>query len=92
MLTQVKEKARLTPIAFSSAPTDQASTWRAWYTFFKQQKGDFLKDGQLSFADMPNQGKTSLQTLVDWPRRIDHEEYGLSRDGGACSAPAAAPS
>ena len=65
MLAQVKEKAQLTPIAFSSAPTDQASTWRAWYTFFKQQKGDFLKDGQLSFADMPNQGKTSLQTLVD---------------------------
>ena len=65
MLGQVKEKARLTPIAFSSAPTDQASTWRAWYTFFKQQNGDFLKDGQLSFADMPKQGKTSLQTLVD---------------------------
>ena len=65
MLAQVKEKAKLTPIAFSSAPTDQASTWRAWYTFFKQQKGDFLKDGQLSFADMPNQGRTSLQTLVE---------------------------
>ncbi len=65
MLAQVKEKARLTPIAFSSAPADQASTWRAWYTFFKQQNGDFLKDGQLSFADMANQGKTSLQTLVD---------------------------
>lgn len=65
MLTEVKEKARLTPVAFSSTSADPASTWRAWYTFFKQQKGDFLKGDQLSFADMPNQGKKSLQTLVE---------------------------
>jgi hypothetical protein len=38
MLTEVKEKARLTPIAFSSSPADPASTWRAWFTFFKQLK------------------------------------------------------
>jgi multiple sugar transport system substrate-binding protein len=65
MLGEVKEKARLTPIAFSTAPADQASTWRAWYTFFKQLNGDFLKDGQLSFENMPNQGKKALQTIVD---------------------------
>jgi multiple sugar transport system substrate-binding protein len=65
MLAEVKEKARLTPIAYSSTSADPASTWRAWYTFFKQQNGDFLKDGQLSFADMPTQGKKSLQTIVE---------------------------
>jgi multiple sugar transport system substrate-binding protein len=65
MLTEVKEKARLTPIAFSSSPADPASTWRAWFTFFKQLQGDFLKNDQLSFEDLPNQGKKSLQTIVD---------------------------
>ena len=65
MLTEVKEKARLTPIAFSSTSADPASTWRAWYTFFKQQNGDFLKGDKLSFEDMPNQGKKSLQTIVE---------------------------
>jgi len=65
MLTEVKEKARLTPIAFSSNSADPASTWRAWYTFFKQQNGDFLKGDQLSFEDMPSQGKKSLQTIAE---------------------------
>jgi multiple sugar transport system substrate-binding protein len=65
MLAQVKEKARLTPVAYSSTSADPASTWRAWYTFFKQQNGDFLKGDQLSFDDMSKQGKTALQTISD---------------------------
>ena len=68
-LTAFKEKARVTPIAFSSAPADPASTWRAWFTLFKQQKGDFIKDGQLSFADMANQGNKSLQVLADFAQQ-----------------------
>jgi multiple sugar transport system substrate-binding protein len=65
MLTEVKDKARVTPIAFSSASADAASTWRAWFTFFKQLDGDFLENDQLSFADMPEQGKKSLQAIVE---------------------------
>ncbi|MGA7215485.1 MAG: extracellular solute-binding protein [Terrimicrobiaceae bacterium] len=65
-LLAFKDKARLTPIVFSSAPADPASTWRAWYSLFKQQKGNFVKGGQLSFEDMPNQGNKSLQVLADW--------------------------
>jgi multiple sugar transport system substrate-binding protein len=64
-LIAFKEKARLTPIVFSSTSADPASTWRAWFTLFKQQGGDFLKDGQLSFGDMANQGNKSLQVLAD---------------------------
>jgi multiple sugar transport system substrate-binding protein len=40
-----------------------------WYTFFKQQNGDFLKNGQLSFDDVMNQGPKSLQVLADWAKQ-----------------------
>lgn len=65
MLAQVKDKTGVTPAAAESAAAGPAGTWRAWYTFFKQQNGDFLKNGQLSFEDMSNQGKKSLQAIVE---------------------------
>ena len=65
MAAQVKDKTGVTPLASESVAAGPAGTWRAWYTFFKQQNGDFLKNGQLSFEDMSNQGKKSLQTLVE---------------------------
>ena len=65
MAAQVKDKTGGTPIVTESVAAGPAGTWRAWYTFFKQQNGDFLKNGQLSFEDMSNQGKKSLQTLVE---------------------------
>jgi multiple sugar transport system substrate-binding protein len=65
MAAQVKDKTGVTPITSESVAAGPAGTWRAWYTFFKQQNGDFLKNDQLSFEDLPNQGKKSLQTLVE---------------------------
>jgi multiple sugar transport system substrate-binding protein len=65
MLTAFKDKTRVTPIAAESVAAGPAGTWRAWYSLFKQQKGDFIKSGQLSFEDMPNQGSKSLQVLAD---------------------------
>ena len=52
MLTEAKAKTKLTPIAWSTNSADPASCWRLWYTLFKQQKGDFIKDGQLTFDDV----------------------------------------
>ena len=69
MLTAVKDKTRVTPIAAESVAAGPAGTWRAWYSMFKQQKGDLIKSGQLSFEDMPNQGRKSLQVLADWTQQ-----------------------
>lgn len=70
MLADVKAKAHLLPVAWSGTSSDDpASCWRVWYTFFRQQNGDFLKNGQLSFGDVTNQGTKSLQTLADWAKQ-----------------------
>jgi multiple sugar transport system substrate-binding protein len=69
MLTTVKEKTHLIPVSANVYSEDPASLWRMWYTFFKQQNGDFLKNGQLSFDDVMNQGPKSLQVLADWAKQ-----------------------
>ena len=70
MLADVKAKTHLLPVAWSgTSSADPASCWRVWYTFFRQQNGDFLKNGQLSFDDVTNQGTKSLQTLADWAKQ-----------------------
>jgi len=56
MLVEVKGKTKLTPIAWSTNSADPASCWRLWYTLFKQQGGDFVKDGKLTFDDATHQG------------------------------------
>jgi multiple sugar transport system substrate-binding protein len=69
MLAAVKAKTHLIPIAWSGTSSDDpASCWRVWYTFFKQQGGDFLKDGQLSFETVSTPGNKALQTLADWAK------------------------
>jgi multiple sugar transport system substrate-binding protein len=69
MLAAAKAKTHLIPIAWSGTTSeDPASCWRVWYTFFKQQNGDFLKDGQLSFEDVANQGSKALQVLAGWAK------------------------
>jgi hypothetical protein len=68
MLTATKGKTHLLPIAWSTNSADPASCWRLWYTLFKQQNGDFLKDGQLSFEDLANQGGKGLQVIADWAK------------------------
>ena len=65
MLTTVKDKTRLIPVSANFHSEDPASLWRIWYTFFKQQNGDFIKNGQISFEDMPNQGTKALQAMAD---------------------------
>ncbi|MBV9642297.1 MAG: extracellular solute-binding protein [Verrucomicrobia bacterium] len=69
MLGTVKEKTHLIPVSANVYSEDPASLWRMWYTFFKQQNGDFLKNGQLSFDDVTNQGTKSLQVLTDWTKQ-----------------------
>lgn len=68
MLTAAKGKTRLLPIAWSTNSADPASCWRLWYTLFKQQNGDFLKNGQLSFEDVANQGGKALQVIAGWAK------------------------
>jgi multiple sugar transport system substrate-binding protein len=68
MLTAAKGKTHLLPIAWSTNSADPASCWRLWYTMFKQQNGDFLKDGQLSFDDVANQGGRALNVIADWAK------------------------
>jgi multiple sugar transport system substrate-binding protein len=65
MLTEVKTKTKLFPIAWSTNSADPASCWRLWYTLFKQQGGDFVKDGKLTFDDLAHQGSKSLQVIAD---------------------------
>jgi multiple sugar transport system substrate-binding protein len=66
MLGEAKAKAHLLPIAESTNTEEPASCWRVWYTLFKQQGADFIKDGKLSFDDVEKQGTTALQILADW--------------------------
>jgi multiple sugar transport system substrate-binding protein len=65
MLATVKEKTHLIPVSANFSSQDPASLWRIWYIFFRQQNGDFLKEGQLSFDDLPNQGSKALQQMAD---------------------------
>jgi multiple sugar transport system substrate-binding protein len=69
MLTTVKGKTHLIPVSANVYSEDPASLWRMWYTFFRQQNGDFLKNGELSFDDVMNQGTKSLQDLADWAKQ-----------------------
>ena len=83
MLTTAKEKTHLIPVSENMYSEDPASLWRLWYTFFKQQKGDFLKDGKLSFDDVTNQGTKSLQFLADWAKQgLIPKNTGLCLHGG----------
>ena len=66
MLGEAKAKTHLLPIAASTNTEEPASCWRIWYTFLKQQNGDFIKDGKLSFDDVEKQGAKSLQIIADW--------------------------
>jgi multiple sugar transport system substrate-binding protein len=68
MLKTVKDKTHLIPCSENIYSEDPASLWRLWYTFFKQQGGDFLKDGKLSFDDLTVQGTKSLQQIADWAK------------------------
>jgi multiple sugar transport system substrate-binding protein len=68
MLTEAKAKTHLIPVSENMYSEDPASLWRLWYTFFRQQDGDFLKNGQLSFDDVSNQGTKSLQLIADWAK------------------------
>ena len=68
MLTVAKSKTHLIPISANIYSQDPASLWRIWYTFFKQQDGDFVKDGQFSFDDVNVQGIKSLQIMTDWSK------------------------
>ena len=68
MLTEAKAKTHLIPISANIYSQDPASLWRIWYTFFKQQDGDFIKDGQFSFDDVNKQGLKSLQVMADWSK------------------------
>jgi multiple sugar transport system substrate-binding protein len=68
MLKTAKDKTHLIPVSENMFSTEPASLWRLWYTFFKQQGGDFLKDGKLSFDDVGNQGIKSLQFMADWAK------------------------
>src|SRR6202162_3390193 len=51
MLAAAKAKTKLLPIAWSTNSADAASCWRLWFTLFKQQNGEFVKDGRLTFDD-----------------------------------------
>jgi multiple sugar transport system substrate-binding protein len=66
MLGEAKAKTHLLPIAASTNTEEPASCWRIWYTFLKQQGGDFIKDGQITFDDVEKQGAKSLQIIADW--------------------------
>jgi multiple sugar transport system substrate-binding protein len=68
MLIAAKDKTRLLPIAWSTNSADPASCWRLWYTLFKQQKGDFVKDGKLSCDDLADQGNKALQVIAGWSK------------------------
>jgi multiple sugar transport system substrate-binding protein len=68
MLAEAKAKTKLLPIAWSTNSADPASCWRLWFTFFKQQNGEFVKDGQLNFDNVANQGSKALQLIADWSK------------------------
>ena len=69
MLAALKAKTHLIPISWSGTTSaDPASCWRLWYTFLKQQNGDFFKDGQLTFDSVAAPGTKALQILADWAK------------------------
>jgi multiple sugar transport system substrate-binding protein len=68
MLTDAKAKTHLIPISANIYSQDPASLWRIWYTFFRQQDGEFVKDGKFSFDDVDKQGLNSLQIMADWSK------------------------
>lgn len=68
MLTEAKSKTHLIPISANIYSQDPASLWRIWYTFFRQQDGEFVKNGQFSFDDVNVQGIKSLQIMTDWSK------------------------
>ncbi len=68
MLAEAKAKTKLLPIAWSTNSADPASSWRLWFTLFKQQNGEFLKDGRLTFDDVAQQGSKALQVIADWSK------------------------
>jgi multiple sugar transport system substrate-binding protein len=68
MLKDAKAKTHLTPISGNIYSQEPATLWRIWYTLFRQQDGDFLKDGQLTFDDVNVQGIKSLQLMADWAK------------------------
>ncbi|HEY4815361.1 MAG TPA: extracellular solute-binding protein, partial [Chthoniobacterales bacterium] len=68
MLTDAKAKTHLIPISGNIYSQEPATLWRIWYTLFKQQDGDFVKDGQLTFDDVNKQGIKGLQTMADWSK------------------------
>jgi multiple sugar transport system substrate-binding protein len=65
MLAEAKAKTKLLPIAWSTNSADPASCWRLWYTLFKQQNGEFVKDSKLTFDDVTNQGSKAMQLIAD---------------------------
>jgi multiple sugar transport system substrate-binding protein len=69
ILAEAKAKTKLLPIAWSTNSADPASCWRLWYTLFKQQDGEFVKDGQLTFDDVAHQGSKALQVIADWSKQ-----------------------
>jgi multiple sugar transport system substrate-binding protein len=69
MLGEVKDKTHLLPIAVSTNTEEPATCWRIWYTFLKQQNGDFIKDGKLTLDDVEKQGAKSLQIMTDWMKQ-----------------------
>ncbi len=69
LLSTAKQKNHLIPLAMSTNSADPASLWRVWYTLFRQQGGDFVKDNQLTFADVDNQGLKALQLVADWSKQ-----------------------
>ena len=68
MLGEVKNKTHQIPISTPTVSDDPASCWRLFFTLFRQQGGDFLKDGKLSFDDMPKQGVRSIETMAGWTK------------------------
>jgi multiple sugar transport system substrate-binding protein len=68
MLAEAKAKTKLLPIAWSTNSADPASCWRLWFTLFKQQNGEFVKDGKLSFDDVAKQGIKAMQLIADWSK------------------------
>ena len=69
MLTDAKAKTHLTPISGNIYSQEPATLWRIWYTFFRQQDGEFVKDGKLTFDDVNVQGVKSLQVMADWVKQ-----------------------
>jgi multiple sugar transport system substrate-binding protein len=92
MLGEAKSKTHLLPIAESTNSADPASCWRVWYTLFRQQNGDFIKDNQLSFADVKIKAQRRLKRWPTGPRKgtsrrtpLTHRPLPCSRLADRCS-------